>query len=212
MSQLAAVPRRRTQAERRASTRGKLLDAVLDELVEGGYHDLTTPAICARAGVSQGALFKHFPTKSALLAAAAEHLFAALRSGYAERFEAAGAASDPIRKGVELLWNVFQDPRLHAAYDLYPAARTDAELRASLDPVVREHAESLHALARALFGDLADADAERLRDAVDLAILALQGLALNEMAHHEPTARERALRVLAAVAEQLLAGANERSR
>src|SRR5687768_638060 len=141
MPQLAAT-RRRTQAERRASTRGKLLDAALDELVEGGYHDLTTPAICQRAVVSQGALFKHFPTKSALLAAAAEHLFAALRSGYAERFEAAGAASDPIRKGVELLWNVFQDPRLHAAYDLYTAARTDADLRASLDPVVREHAEN----------------------------------------------------------------------
>ena len=198
-------PSRRTQAERRASTRAKLLDAVLEELVAGGYHDLTTPAICARAGVSQGALFKHFATKSALLAAATEHLFTALRAGYAERFAAVDARRDPIRKGIDLLWVVFEDPRLRAAYDLYTAARTDAELRASLDPVVREHAESLHELARALFDDLPTERKERLRDAVDLAILALQGLALNEMAHHEPDARERALRVLSSVAEHLLA-------
>jgi AcrR family transcriptional regulator len=201
----AAQPTRRTQAERRATTRRKLLDAALACLVESGYASLTTPEVCRAAGVSQGALFKHFATKSALLAAATEHLFAGLRQGYAERFAAPDVVADPIGKGVQLLWEVFQDPRLHAAYDLYTAARTDRELRASLAPVVRQHSEDLHGLARALLGDLVSAE-DRLDDAVDLAMLALQGLVLNEMAHRQPGSRERALAVLTELAGALLRG------
>jgi AcrR family transcriptional regulator len=174
--------KRRTQAERRATTRTKLLEATLDCLVDDGYPALTTPAICARAGVSQGALFKHFPTKSELLAAAIEYLFANLVKGYGEHFAAVQTGRDPIATGVALLWEVFQDPRLHAAYDLYTAARTDRDLRASLAPVVRDHYANLHQLARALLRDLVQVSDTELDDAVDLAILALQGLVLNEMA------------------------------
>lgn len=177
-----ARPPRRTQAERRSATRQKLLDATLSCLVDTGYSGLTTPEVCARAGVSQGALFKHFPTKSELLAAAIEHLFAALVKGYGERFAALDAKKSPIRTGVTLLWDVFQDPRLHAAYDLYTAARTDPELHARLAPVVRDHYANLHGLARALLRDLVHVRDERLDDAVDLAILAFQGLVVNEMA------------------------------
>src|SRR5262249_10918085 len=122
---MVRVAERRTQAERRATTRTKLLDATLSCLVDTGYPGLTTPAICQRAGVSQGALFKHFPTKSALLAAAIDHLFAGLVRGYAERFAALDPRKNVVRAGVALLWDVFQDRQLHAAYDLYTAARTD---------------------------------------------------------------------------------------
>jgi len=176
---IAARTVRRTQAQRRATTRAKLLDAVLEELDAVGYPSLTTPAVCQRAGVSQGALFKHFPTKSALLSAAIEHLFAGLVDDYGRRFALPASEPDPVRRGVALLWEVFQDPRLLAAYDLYTAARTDAELRAKLSVVARRHAEALHALAATLYGD---APPERLRAAVDLALLAMQGLVLNEMA------------------------------
>lgn len=195
---------RRTQAERRATTRAKLLDAVLDELVAVGYSSLTTPAVCQRAGVSQGALFKHFPTKSALLSAAIEHLFAALVEDYGRRFRVPTAESDPVRRGVALLWEVFQDPRLVAAYDLYTAARTDAELRANLSVVARQHAEALHALAAMLYGDVAP---ERLRAVVDLAILAMQGLVINEMASGREERREELPALLVELATTMLASA-----
>ena len=198
-------PKRRTQAERRATTRTKLLDATLACLVDSGYAGLTTPAICERAGVSQGALFKHFATKSELLAAATEYLFANLVKGYAERFAAVDAGKSPIVTGVALLWEVFQDPRLHAAYDLYTAARTDRELHARLAPVVRDHYANLHGLARALLHDRLQVPDERLDDAVDLAILALQGLVLNEMAVRFET-RERVPQFLTELAGMMLRG------
>jgi len=200
-----APAKRRTQAERRAATRGKLLDATLSCLVDAGYAGLTTPEICARAGVSQGALFKHFPTKAELLAAAIEHLFAGLVDGYGERFAAVDAKKSPIRTGVTLLWDVFQDPRLHAAYDLYTAARTDEELRSRLTPVVRNHYANLHGLARKLLRDLVHVPDERLDDAVDLAILALQGLVVNEMAVRFDD-RTRVPQFLTELAELMLRG------
>ncbi len=47
--------RRRTQAERRAATRGALLDAIID-LVGYGSAGLTTTQVVQRAGVSRGAI------------------------------------------------------------------------------------------------------------------------------------------------------------
>ena len=82
---------RRTQAERRETTRQALLEATIASLVEAGYARTTTTEVVRRAGVSQGALFNHFPTKSALVAAAAEQLFADLVSVFEDAFTGAPA-------------------------------------------------------------------------------------------------------------------------
>ena len=65
---------RRTQAQRREGTIGALLDATVSCLAERGYAATSTAAVCAEAGVSQGALFRHFPTRHALLVATAAHV------------------------------------------------------------------------------------------------------------------------------------------
>ena len=66
-----------TQEERRAGTRAALVEAALGCLVDLGVAGTTTAAVCARAGVSSGALFNHFPSKAALLGAAAEQVMGA---------------------------------------------------------------------------------------------------------------------------------------
>jgi AcrR family transcriptional regulator len=43
-----------------------ILDAALAIFVEVGFEHATVAAICARAGISNGALFHHFPTKGAI--------------------------------------------------------------------------------------------------------------------------------------------------
>src|SRR5438132_3616641 len=65
---------RRTQAERRASTRTALLDAAIDCLVEQGYANTTTRRIAERAGVTPGAVHHHFAGKAELLSEAVRHL------------------------------------------------------------------------------------------------------------------------------------------
>jgi len=198
------MPVRRTQQERRDATRTALLEAALGCLCELGLLRLTTTDVCARAQLSQGALFRYFPTKASLLAATSEHLFAELRADYAHRFSRLPAARRNLPEGVRLLWRSMSDPRLAAAFDLYTAARTDAELRDALEPIVRAHVGHLRELARSLMPARAALEPEQLDAMVDLAVLSMQGLVIEEMALRDPPTRKRllgALDVLARAAD-----------
>src|ERR1700748_498208 len=53
-------------------SRGKLLEAVTSSVREKGYAATSVGEICARAGVSKGAFFHHFPSKEALAVSAAD--------------------------------------------------------------------------------------------------------------------------------------------
>ena len=146
---------RRTQQQRSAETRARLLAATQAALVERGYAGTTTTEVCRRAGVSQGALFKRFASKGELLAATAERLFANLIDAYRDSMPRLAGVEDRAAAAVQLLWGVFEDTRLLAAIELYGAARTDRELAARLAPVAQRHGESLHQLARELFPEAA---------------------------------------------------------
>ncbi len=184
---------RRTQEERRSATKSKLLEAALDTLVDRGYAGFTTTEVCSRSGLSQGALFKHFPTKHALLAAMIEHLFAQLRGQYEARFREFAARGMAVQ-GLRLLSQVYADPRLLAAYDLYTASRTDSTLRKSLAPVVDAHVQNAMRIVAGLFGTTVDAAGNgRFQAAAELFNYALQGIALHEIALPSPDLRERVL-------------------
>lgn len=63
---------RRTQAQRTEGTRAALVTAGRELFVTEGYAATSTPAIVARAGVTRGALYHHFPGKRALFRAVVE--------------------------------------------------------------------------------------------------------------------------------------------
>ncbi len=154
------------------------MDAAIDQLVEAGLAGFTTSEVCRRAGVSQGALFKHFDTKATLLAMMIGHLFEALRTeSEAVLLELGDAAG--IRQGVDMLWSRMFDPRVAAAFELYAAARSDAELRAVLEPVVEAHSARVYDFAANMFPDV---PAERLFAFADMVFLSIQGLVLNQLA------------------------------
>ncbi len=190
------VADRRTQAERRSSTRARLLSATIESLVEAGYTRTTTTEVTRRAGVSQGALFKHFATKSALVAAAAEQLFADLIADFDGAFERStqaspAPASPPVIVALHRLWEVFCTPALQAVYRLYVEAPVDAELRAALVPVVRKHEANVQARARDLLPQLATSPAhEALFGAV---MFAMQGMAVQRSVHLDAAKEARIL-------------------
>jgi AcrR family transcriptional regulator len=137
---------RRTQRERRESTRSRLLDATIESLVELGYSGTTTLEIERRAGVSRGARIHHYPTKASLLADAVDHLYLQLSAHYEEAFGRGASAdavverdADRLRTGLMLLWSVYRERSYTAVLELNMAARTDAELRARLIEVGNHH-------------------------------------------------------------------------
>ena len=83
--------RGRTQAERRAATRKSLIDAAGELLVEQGWAQVTSVAVCARAGLTRGAFVHHFD--------GLPDLFAAVLNDRYDRIEsAAESAGDATRK------------------------------------------------------------------------------------------------------------------
>jgi AcrR family transcriptional regulator len=172
-------------------------------LAEHGYAGTTTTEVCRCACVSQGALFKHFATKADLLSHAAEHLFAALRADFRGAFTAMAADTDRIAAAVRVLWWIFQQPRLQAAYELYLAARTDPELEASLRPVVARHAADLRQLARELFPRAAQTNPD-FEALIDTAVSAMQGVAMGGPATRDQAREERLLVFLTKLARTAL--------
>jgi TetR/AcrR family transcriptional repressor of nem operon len=66
-------PRRGSRTSRDGQARTRLLDAAVAVIRARGLTGTSVDDLCARAGVSKGAFFHHFPSKEALAVAAAEH-------------------------------------------------------------------------------------------------------------------------------------------
>jgi AcrR family transcriptional regulator len=162
---------------RAVATRQKLLEATVSSLCEVGYARTTTTEIAGRAGVSQGALYRHFVSKHQLIAETTRHLFAWLIDRFKAGFTASSADDDKLSRVMRELWAVFTTQELHAVLELYVAARTDEHLRQALVPVVLLHRMNLIAEARALFPEAAAAN-PRFESLVDGLLSAVQGAAL----------------------------------
>lgn len=209
MPTATAPPRpRRTQESRRTATRLALLDAAAGCLVEHGYAGTTTTVIVARAGVSQGALFRHFPTKADLLAATAAHLYEQLVHRYVDRFRRLERESDPdtrLDRAVRLLWKMFESPEWAAALDLTVAARTDADLRVAMASVVDDHAARIRAQAAAIFPELTVAAGFAIT--LDLLLETMVGMAVSRITDADTGHYRRLLEHLTELAHERLADA-----
>ena len=142
---------RLTQAERRASTRARLLDATVECLAELGYARTTTTEVARRAGLSRGAQLHHFPTKAELVSAAVQHMFDLRIAEFQRLVGETPPGSNRVDQAVDIMWALFSGPFCDAWIELAVAARTDAELRPHVLAVTERHAEAIELAFRALF-------------------------------------------------------------
>jgi len=167
---------RRTQEERRATTRAALLDAAIECLVEHGYAGTTTGRVCERAGLSRGAIGHHFHTRADMVVEALRELArrrAGEMIGEAERLP---PGSERVERALDLLWTWFNGPLFHAAVDVAVAARTDPELRTTLESIERELGRETLRCCRGMFA-AAEADASN-DQLIQMSLAAIRGLAL----------------------------------
>ncbi len=149
-------PPRRTQTERRAISREKILDAAVSCLAERGYAGTTFPEVLRRAALSNGALWRHFRSKADLLVAAVLHAEATLVPPDEDPPRPEQAAAAQLDAAVEHLWSYARSPAFQALIELLRASRSDPELRATLIARDSDAAELFfHACARALGPTLA---------------------------------------------------------
>lgn len=180
----------RTQAERREQTRTALLDATIDCLVEIGYARTSVQEICARAGVSKGAVQHHFSAKAELMAAAVAHLTTKLKSQLTASLDTAARGAEGIPAAIDLLWEGYSGTLSTAVTELWVAARTDPELRAAIRPVDRALGRSTLEHITAVAGDLPRERAETL---FWLTVNLTRGLALDAELGGDPVRRKQLL-------------------
>jgi len=177
-SQRHAAPKpRRTQAERRATTRGALLDAVIACLVEDGYANLTTRRIAERAGVSQGTQQHYFATKSEFVLEAMRYANQQIATDVLQRIDVR-EFRDPKRQGeiLDEIWRIHKSPAFKAALELWIAARTDDGLRRNLRKLEREVVRIIGAAAEN--GLDGKHPSPLLRELIDLGLAAVRGYAM----------------------------------
>jgi AcrR family transcriptional regulator len=168
---------RRTQAERSAAMRTRLLDATIECLVTYGYAGTTTPRVAELAGVTRGAQIHHFRSKEDLVVAAIEHLAQQRTQAAIREFGRVEASSDPVSTVLDFLWEAHQGPLFVATVELWVAARTDPVLAAHVERVEPVVNSTLISAIAQLVPD--HATRKELRNFVYTAMDALRGIMLN---------------------------------
>lgn len=104
------TPPRRTQAERRERTRRALIEAATQLFSEQGYVDTAREDICARAGVTRGALDHHFDGKKGLFRAVAEDVEVRLNRRIAEAAMSEPNPVDALKAGCHTYLDTATEP------------------------------------------------------------------------------------------------------
>ena len=133
--------------QRRDETRVKLLEATVDCLNELGFHRLTTPEVCRRAGVSQGTFFYHFASKEGVMVAinayVHERLLIDTETYYLSLADLSPA--ERISKLLDYIWEKDYSGRYNIALkEVAMAARSDHELHERLTPEAEENIATIN--------------------------------------------------------------------
>lgn len=172
-------PSRRTQAQRSAETRERVLQAVVDCIVDEGLQATTAARIVERSGVTWGAIAHQFGDKDSLLLAVLERTF----QNQARRFAAHEIRALSARNRVDLLvdetWSRMNDPSLRVFLEIALGRRagdTD-ELRSRREEMIVGATQKLW---NEMFRDLG-VDAKTIDTVRKLTLATLLGMALQGM-------------------------------
>ena len=142
----------RTQQQRREETIGRLIDACITTIIEIGYARVSAAVIAKRAGVSVGALFRHFDTMGDFMAATASEVLRRQLESFTKGVAEIPADRPALEAVLGLLRDITSGPTNAVIYELTVAARTDEKLRETLQHELGQYAAKIDDVARALPG------------------------------------------------------------
>jgi AcrR family transcriptional regulator len=142
----------RTQQQRREETVARLLDACIDTIVEVGYARASAAVIAKRAQVSDGALFRHFPTMGDFMAATALEVMRRQLDLFTKQVAEIPADQPALEAALTILRDVTGNSTNTVMYELLVAARTDEKLKVTLQAVLVEYGANIYDVARSLPG------------------------------------------------------------
>lgn len=192
----STAPRpRRTNKERSATTRSKLIDAAIEILYRLGYSACTTIEVAKKARVSRGAMLHQFPTRVDMLLAVARHI-AEVNS----RFRREQLGTEPglqrFNASADVNWNLHSQPSAIALLEIIMATRSDRALGKGSAPFAKMWTEGRQRAANRMAADLNVSNVAELETMVMLHQAALRGLAIELMLTRDVEGVERARQML----------------
>jgi AcrR family transcriptional regulator len=140
----------RTQQERREETIARLLDASIATIIDVGYARASAAVITRRAGLSGGALFRHFETMGDFMAATAYEVMRRQLDAFGKQVAEIPPNQSALEGVLHTMRAVTGNDINVVMYELLIAARTDEKLRATLQEVIEEYSTRIFDTARAL--------------------------------------------------------------
>jgi AcrR family transcriptional regulator len=171
----AAARHRRTQAERSAATRRKLLAAAIDLICEAGFFDLTLGKVADRAGVSRGAVQHHFGMRGELLLALINDFSPAYLKPIAR--PESGSLAARVDAVIDHFWKLYQHKQAIAVFHIWLGGRSDPELQPILGKTMRRFEQEMDRQWRDIFADRHLPPA-RIAAARRVALAGLRGFAI----------------------------------
>jgi AcrR family transcriptional regulator len=188
----------RTQQQRREETVGRLLEACIATIVEVGYARASAAVITKRAGVSVGALFRHFETMGDFMAATASEVLRRQLESFTKQVAEIPADRPALESALAILRDITGGPTNAVLYELLIAARTDEKLRDTLQHELGQYSAKIYDAARAMPGAEAFPD-ETFPVIVALLTNVFDGAAVVEGVLPQPHIAEQRIPVLTAL-------------
>jgi len=109
---------RRTQAERTAATRERIMRAVVESIAEIGFQKTTANEITRRSGVTWGAVQHHFGGKEGILDAVLEESFESFAARLGEVPTEGASLAERVSAFVDIAWAHFGSPDYHSTFEI----------------------------------------------------------------------------------------------
>ena len=187
----------RTQQQRREETIARLLDASIDTIIEVGYAEASAAVITKRAQVSDGALFRHFPTMRDLMAATLSEAGRRQLETATRRFADLPTGKPALEEMLTIISDLTGNPTNTVIHELWVAARTDESLRDTLREVMTAYVEKIYDAGRAVHStELEALGEENFAALVAVLINTFDGAAMFRQVVSQPEIEQRRIPVL----------------
>jgi len=189
---------RRSQAERSALTRERVVQAVIDLIADEGIASATASRIASRAGVTWGAIAHQFGDKDSVLLAVAEHGFTQLSRTLVENLGEEATSRQRMDVLIDETWRRLNTRSSLAFLEIVLNARNldHGQLRSRQEALIVTHTRQIWS---DLFGEF-DVDDKAIDTARKLTFATLLGMSIQiKMGPHKPrfTHEIETLKVLA---------------
>lgn len=128
---------RRTQEERSADSRRRVIEAAVASLETNGYASTTTAVVALKAGISRGGLFHQYPTKVDLMIDVVEEAYREEMVAYDAWLAQVADPQERYFGLIEQMWLLLQRPKGMAVLEIMVGARSDPALARRLGPLQR---------------------------------------------------------------------------